>query len=214
MNTNPSETTLELRVTIQGISPLIWRNIRINSTSSLHDLHQVLCTISEWTGSQPYQFTVHGQVISLNNEFGLEARDLTLADLKLRAGETIMYSYRASKPWQLELRLLAAKTFVKGQVLPVLLGGQRSAPEEHLADVKAYLVKRRHLEYNPPITSLKLAAKAVTFVLEHNTGPDQGFMDRLDIAQAEITEYLRFTSPKLDLERINDKLQPDSGVIA
>jgi hypothetical protein len=140
---------------------------------------------------------------------------VTLADLKLRVGESFSYAYPTHNPWQLELRLLARRPMTKTEVLPMLLGGKCAAPDENLADIEAYLSKRCHHEYNPPLASLKLAVEAATFVPEHNTRPDPAFMKGLAIAHAEIEECVRFTSPALDLERINRKLrESDSGGVA
>lgn len=111
MKTHPSETALDFRSIIRGISPLIWRKARVSGSSSLHALHQVLCAICEWTGSQPYGFSVHGQVFS-SSESGFDARAVTLTDLKLRVGESFTYSYRS--PWQLELRLVHRQLMMFG----------------------------------------------------------------------------------------------------
>lgn len=205
MKTPSFETALEFRTTVRGISPLIWRKVRVSGSLSLHALHQVLCVICEWTGSQPYQFSAHGREFS-TNESDLDAKAVTLTDLKLRVGETFAYAHRSHNPWQLDLRLLARRPATKTEILPALLGGKRGAPDEHLADVEAYLTERRRHEYSPPVASLKLAADAVTFLMRHNTRPGPEFMERLAVAKVEIEAYLRYTSPGLDLERINRKL--------
>lgn len=79
----------------------------------------------------------HGQAFSGINEPNFDARFLTLADLKLRVGETFTYSYRLHNPWHLDLHLLARRQMAEGEVLPVLLDGQRAAPDEHLTDIWA-----------------------------------------------------------------------------
>lgn len=207
MKTHPSEIGLEFRATVGGISPVIWRHLGLCGAASLHDFHGVLYTMCAWTGSQPYQFNAHGQTFSSTDAPGIDARAVTVNDLKLRVGEVIRYSYRNHNPWELELRLLARRPMAEGETLPVLLGGERATPDEHLADAETYLTKRHHHEYNPPVASLKLAAEAVNFAIENNTRPDAEFMNRLAIAQAEIEEYLRYTSPELNHERINRKLR-------
>jgi hypothetical protein len=200
--------TLEFRVIVLGISPLIWRHIRINSTSSLTEFHHVLQVISEWKNVHPYQFQTHGQVFNEARETpAFDPQIVTLADLDLRVGETMLYSYRIEKPWNLELRLMNSKLTIAHEDLPVLLKGERSAPDETLKDTRAYLFKRRELELNPPVESLQLAARVVQDLLDHGTRPNAVGMQELENAQDEIDAFIRFTSPGLNLENVNQRLR-------
>ena len=98
---------LEFRVTVQGISPLIWRHIRISNSSSLAVLHWVLQVGLAWQDQPSYQFSVHGFMIAESRDANtLDARVIKLMDLQLRVGEKLVYSYQNAKPWKLELRLM------------------------------------------------------------------------------------------------------------
>lgn len=210
MNNQPKKPvlTLEFRVTVLGISPLIWRHIRINCTSSLTEFHHVLQVISEWNNLHPYQFQTHGQVFNESRETpAFDPRIVTLADLNLRVGETMLYSYRIENPWNLELRLMNSKMTIANEDLPVLLKGERSAPDETLTNIRTYLFKRRELELNPPVESLQLAARVVQDLLDHGTRPNAVGMQELEIAQQEIDAFIRFTSPGLNFENINQRLR-------
>ena len=211
MKPQPDQPTLalEFRVTVQGISPLIWRHIRISNSSSLAVLHWVLQVGLTKQDQPSYQFSVHGFMIAESRDANThDARVIKLMDLQLRVGEKLVYSYQNAKPWKLELRLINFVNHNHDDLLPILLAGKRSAPTENISSPRDFLFKRREQELNPPLRSLQLAAQTIAFVLDHNTRPDSCVIEELEFASQEINTYLQFTSKHLNVEALNLKLHP------
>jgi hypothetical protein len=211
MKPQPDKPTfaLEFRVTIQGISPLVWRQIRISSSSSLAELHNILQIVFAWQDQPSYQFLVHGfSIAETQDAKTLDARAVKLMDLELRVGEKLVYSCQFKTPWTLELRLINCMVHNDDSSLPILMAGERSAPIENILNPREFLFKRREQQLNPPLKSLQLAAQSITFVLDHNTRPDSCVMEDLEVAANEINTYLQFTSKHLDVDALNLKLRP------
>jgi hypothetical protein len=50
------ENIFQLKITLNDISPPIWRRIHVNSDTLLFDLHKIIQTTMGWTNSHLHQF--------------------------------------------------------------------------------------------------------------------------------------------------------------
>jgi Plasmid pRiA4b ORF-3-like protein len=92
----------QLRVVLQGVSPLVWRRLLVPGDISLADLHQVLQTAFGWDDFYLYEFHFHGRTVGRDTG---DPHAIRLADLALHRGERFRYRYNFFAPWECDLRL-------------------------------------------------------------------------------------------------------------
>ena len=54
----PTRAVYQIKVTLKGSKPPIWRRIRITSDITLVQLHRILQRVMGWEGSHLYQFVM------------------------------------------------------------------------------------------------------------------------------------------------------------
>jgi hypothetical protein len=135
----------QLRVTLIGIEPPIWRRIQVPSTIPLQILHEVLQVVMGWTDNQLHRF--EKDQISWNDceddeltECGLQGggNEMRLADLLKAEGESMSYFYYLVEYWE---HAIVVEKIVPPQVAdsePSCLAGERCCPPENVGGVCGY----------------------------------------------------------------------------
>lgn len=134
----------QLKVTLTGIRPPIWRTLWIPSTMGLDVLHQVLQTAMGWTDSHLHQF-VSGRTfysaVDEYDEFGMEAEDesrYTIAQLLQKEKDSILYEYDFGDDWQHRIVLEKTLPLDGATPLPKCIKGRRACPPEDCGGVWGY----------------------------------------------------------------------------
>src|ERR1035441_41594 len=94
----------ELKITLLGIEPPIWRRIQVPSTIPLCCLHDALQAVFGWTDSHLHQWEKNGLYWGVPDDDGFEG-DIEIIDESrvpvsrvLKAeGETMVYVYRSEE---------------------------------------------------------------------------------------------------------------------
>ena len=94
----------QLKVSLNGAKPPIWRRLLVPSAVSLAQLHRILQLAMGWTDSHLHQFEVHGQFYGVPDpEFGKgtknEAR-VRLADVLMHEKDSMIYEYDFGDGWE------------------------------------------------------------------------------------------------------------------
>jgi hypothetical protein len=145
-----AKQVLQMRVSLVGIVPVIWRRIQIPTTYSFWDLHVAIQDAMGWYDCHLHAFRVPDlrretlAVIGIpDDEF--EAGRRTLPGWKIPVEDYVhevspvaVYEYDFGDSWthvvQLESRVLARKSVS----YPVCLGGERKCPPEDCGGVGGY----------------------------------------------------------------------------
>jgi len=61
MSTAVKPLVYQLKVVLQGISPMIWRRMLVQSDSTIADLHYILQIAMGWTDSHLHRFVIHAK---------------------------------------------------------------------------------------------------------------------------------------------------------
>lgn len=146
MNTRQLRSTYQLKVSLEGAKPPIWRRLLVNSDIKLDVFHLALQISMGWTNSHLHQF------ISSNQEFygikdddfeldGFEMNDEgTTRLLKLLNAEndSLIYEYDFGDGWMHKVTLEKILPFDPEKKLPYCVAGKRACPPEDCGGIWGY----------------------------------------------------------------------------
>lgn len=141
----PSPRALQLKVTLAGSEPPIWRRLLVNEGVPFGYLHLVLQLAMGWTNSHLHHFEVDGRILSpqpdtvdefLAREENEDYSGLRLADLKLQKGQRFSYLYDFGDDWLHQIEVEEASPVAL--YVPVCIQGARACPLEDSGGVPGY----------------------------------------------------------------------------
>ena len=135
----------QLKITLLGIEPPIWRRIQVPNTLLLCCLHEAVQAVFGWTDSHLHQFVKDGQYWS-DPEWYEDYEDIEVIDESrvrvgrvLKAeGESLRYDYDFGDNWQHEMTLERILPSPAVRPRPVCLGGERHRPPEDVGGTSGY----------------------------------------------------------------------------
>lgn len=137
-----TKTIHQLKITLKGSKPPIWRRIQVASDISLAKLHTIIQIGMGWTDSHLHQFivgeTYYGEP---DPSWDAEVEDEETARLSQIAPNPkgkLTYEYDFGDSWEHEIlveKVLPAKV---GTRYPVCLAGKRACPPEDCGGVWGY----------------------------------------------------------------------------
>jgi hypothetical protein len=139
-----SETVYQLKVTLKGSKPPIWRRILIDPNTRLDQLHRILQDVMGWYDYHLHQFAVGRTLYGVPEpdfDFGpetLNEKSFTLGRLAPRAKARLIYEYDFGDGWEHELlveKLLPADPAGR---YPICVAGARACPPEDCGGVWGY----------------------------------------------------------------------------
>lgn len=119
----------QLKVTLVGSEPPIWRRFEVPDDITLGDLHYILQIVMGWKNAHLYEFTKDRKELPDN------AR---LAQVAPRARSKFIYLYDMGDSWAHEILVEKTAPFPEGQHCPICLDGQRACPPEDSGGVWGY----------------------------------------------------------------------------
>src|SRR4030043_2447042 len=143
MAKNPVQS-YQIKVTLRGPPPAIWRRILIPSNTTLLKLHDIIQIVMSWEDAHLHMFKIPGLVYGdpMNDVYGdistaLEAH-YKLNQLIHSAGQRFSYEYDFGDSWEHEL---VVEKILLGQEhlpTPICLKGKRACPPEEVGGVGGY----------------------------------------------------------------------------
>lgn len=135
---------LQLRVSVKGISPPVWRKLLVSSDSTLHDLHLMIQAAFGWYNYHLYEFTYGYNNYSRPddwdelNEKEIDSTGVTLGDLNLYRGGKFSYMYDFGDGWEHTISVQKILPLDTSVPLPACTGGKRNCPPEDCGGVYGY----------------------------------------------------------------------------
>jgi hypothetical protein len=134
----------QLKITILGIEPPIWRRIQVPSTLLLCCLHDAPQAVMGWTDSHLHQFEKDGRYWGdpENDEFGdlelLDQSKVPVGKVLLVEGDSMVYLYDFGDNWRHEVVLEKIVRVDAAVSKPVCLDGKRRCPPEDVGGPSGY----------------------------------------------------------------------------
>lgn len=140
------QAVYQLKVTLDGIRPLIWRRIQVRVDISLFKLHKILQVVMGWQDYHLHRFEIEGESYSVISREADMLGDDFIDEKKVRLNRVIpgekfkfAYEYDFGDSWYhtiLVEKILQPKEELKH---PICLKGKRSAPQEDCGGTSGYV---------------------------------------------------------------------------
>ncbi|MFB3906118.1 MAG: plasmid pRiA4b ORF-3 family protein [Acidobacteriota bacterium] len=129
----PAESEeLQLKVTLRGIDPPVWRRLVVSADAGLFDLHMAIQIAFGWQAEQDHWFEVGEKkygIVPNGDETILDDEDYTLAEA-LGDDDVFVYIYRPDERWEHEVRVESRRVSPRVHDHPICTGGERACPPE------------------------------------------------------------------------------------
>ena len=125
----------QIKVTLRGIRPPIWRRVLVHSDITLDRLHEILQWAMGWHNSHLHQFVAHGVAYGTPDpDFDdIDVRDekrMRLDQAIVDPGAKIIYEYDFGDDWQHDVLLEKILPPDEDTDYPVCVKGRRACPPE------------------------------------------------------------------------------------
>lgn len=142
MTVQALRSIFQIKVTLKGIKPPVWRRLLVLSTLNLTDFHKVLQSALGWHDIHLHQFTVGRRQYGIPetdwpddilNEHGYRICDLLTAEQ-----ETLLYEYDFGDGWEHQVVLEKILPFKTSSFLPQCIKGKCACPPEDVGGPLGY----------------------------------------------------------------------------
>jgi len=183
----------QLRVCLQGVSPMVWRRLVVHSDSTIAELHQVLQIAFGWSDEHLHCFRIHGKEYGTPHVGGMsfdeDATTVRLAAFRFHPRERFFYEYDFYDHWVHEIRIEQILPLDSARSYPLCIGGVRAAPPEECGGAWAYLQRLDHHHYSFPYEAAEVVATALDRFLRSGDKRDLGDRDELQEALEQLEAY-------------------------
>ena len=155
----------QIKVSLKGIRPPIWRRIQVRDNTTLYKLHGILQVVMGWEDYHLHEFEIDGESYGppqdeFTDPFGFSE---TINEKKVKLSEVIcaekvrfLYTYDFGDNWRHELLVEKILPAEKGQQYTVCLKGKRACAPEDCGGAWGYqdLLEAREHPDNPECQEL------------------------------------------------------------
>lgn len=145
MATKPSKPVgpvYQLKITLKGSHPPIWRRLLVPSGFSLNKLHNVIQLAMGWTDSHLHHFIVDGEYYSVPSPDDFEPvadeRNLTLGQAAPFEKHRFEYEYDFGDSWTHVIVVEKIQSPEPNVAYPCCVKGKRACPPEDVGGVYGY----------------------------------------------------------------------------
>ncbi len=129
-STGMEQEVCQLKVTLRGIRPAIWRRLVVPADTTLTRLHRVLQIAMGWQDSHMHEFRIEGRRPAV--------RSARIGDVLTEIGSSLTYTYDLGDGWEHSIVLEKRFSGSDDTEYPVCLDGQQACPPEDCGGVPGY----------------------------------------------------------------------------
>lgn len=137
-----NNTIYQIKVTLRGIKPPIWRRLQVEKTTSLDQVHYIIQISMGWTNSHLHQFIANGSYYGVPDpEYNFDLVDeqkVKLNRVLNRNRKKCYYEYDFGDGWDHELLLEKVIEPESGVRYPRCIKGRRKCPPEDVGGIGGY----------------------------------------------------------------------------
>jgi hypothetical protein len=133
-----SGASLQLKVTLAGSKPPIWRRLTVPESITLERLHGVIQIAFGWTDSHLHLFEVDGVEYGPRGEWSDARSERVRLDRLVAVGERFGYVYDFGDDWRHTIQLEQRIPVGPGDSRPRCIAGRRAGPPEDCGGIYGY----------------------------------------------------------------------------
>lgn len=137
-----TESIYRIKITLNHISPPIWRRVELKGNTSLYKLHYIIQAAFGWCNSHLHQFMVDNEFYGESYpeaDFELKSsRRFKLNQASPAVGDTFLYEYDFGDSWLHAIKVEAIGEAEKNIKYPRCIKGKRSGPPEDVGGPWGY----------------------------------------------------------------------------
>ena len=136
-----ANTIYQLKISLLGISPMIWRRVLIPADTTLYGFHRVVQIVLGWEDYHLHAFHIHGRhyrTMWTGERHWENGHEIMLADLRFRLRQRILYEYDFGDLWVHVIRIEARLERQDRKFYPICVGGARAGPPEDIGGPEGY----------------------------------------------------------------------------
>jgi Plasmid pRiA4b ORF-3-like protein len=143
VRTVDADSIVQVKVWLDGVSPMTWRRVQVLGGTTLRELHGVIQVAMGWEGLHLYQFLLRAGHYG-SAELGASSPNVSLATLCMRQGARFVYEYDLNIPWRHGVRIEDLMIPEAGVSYPVCVDGHGPCPPEDCANPAAFMSGEVH----------------------------------------------------------------------
>ncbi|OAV43598.1 plasmid pRiA4b ORF-3 family protein [Lewinella sp. 4G2] len=155
------EDLLDIRVSLYGSSPPIWRRFSIPAGASVKSLHRIIQTAFEWQGHHLHEFNVGYSRFGPVESDGESYAGMTVGDVLEHPGEKIGYIYDFGDDWRHVIELMGKQPNLSGRTRARCTAGRMAAPLDDCGGLPGFYDYVEILERGPEDPDYDDAARAL-----------------------------------------------------
>ena len=140
-----ASTIYQVKITLRGVRPPIWRRVQVRSDELLEHLHYVIQLSMGWTNSHLHSFRIQGM------EYGMPMPEFDFGGEQMRDEKTVklsqlipgekfkfIYLYDFGDSWEHELLIEKVLEAEAGVDYPICTKAKRACPPEDCGGIWGY----------------------------------------------------------------------------
>lgn len=142
----PGAVVFQVRVTLIGIAPAVWRRLLLPGNTKLEQVHECIQGAFGWQNCHLHEFEIagkrYGDPDAADGDRVIISERGTKSKLKffdLQVGDKFFYTYDFGDDWRHELEVEAILSPDPDGYYPDCIGGARACPPEDCGGVPGYL---------------------------------------------------------------------------
>jgi len=142
-----SQNIYQIKVTLLGTKPPIWRRLLVPASMTLAKLHDVLQTAMGWAGGHMHEFRTADRHFGIpdpeDRSMGMQVeneRSIRLSSVLRRAGAKLIYTYDFGDNWEHAVvleKLLPAQLSLDLEY-PICIDGKLACPPDDCGGIPGY----------------------------------------------------------------------------
>jgi len=136
----------QLKITLEGFKPAIYRTVLVPDTINLNQLHMIIQESMGWTNSHLHDFSIkerrYTEYFESDDEDDQGGADddheINLAELELKEKDKFMYQYDFGDSWEHTIKLEKILPYDSSVKYPVCTKGAMKCPPEDVGGIWGY----------------------------------------------------------------------------
>ncbi len=137
-----ADKVYQLKVTLRGSKPPIWRRVLVPADASLLELHRIIQVAMGWDSTHLHQFVINEEYYSTPTEDDwepvIDESKFRLADVVPAENSKFIYEYDFGDSWEHQILVEKILPADPNETYPRCIKGKRACPLEDVGGIWGY----------------------------------------------------------------------------